>query len=184
MNKKKAVKKPMDEEIKDIAPRRTWSGTYRDIHWEIQNFCLGSGRPQWTYYLFLWVDAFPPKLRSWIWLKPSQVRKSRSGKRVYYDYSYLDNLPWHCGVTWYSKEVGFDGASRGIKVGCDYSHYWDEGAEYNERALFYDVKETIDALWRLVPDMRVRCPWCGRWISRKARANEDCIKKCKKEKTE
>ncbi|MDA3779876.1 MAG: hypothetical protein PF487_06610 [Bacteroidales bacterium] len=56
----------------------------------------------------------------------------------------MTELDWHGGLTWYSKEHGFDGSGKVIKIGCDYSHLWDEGQYYDLDQVKFDCKRTIE----------------------------------------
>lgn len=66
-------------------------------------------------------------------------------------------------MTWYSKEAGFDGDPRVVKIGCDYAHYWDQGGYYTLETVTRDAIGTIDALRRMYEFYR-RDPWNGKWL--------------------
>lgn len=142
--------------------KTTWNGEYKGIGFEIQNFTIGD-KDAWTFYLYLPLDALPEDIRERFWLKP---KKNKTSFRVHYNYSaepLISDLEWHCGCTYYEK-IGIDGAPRGVKIGCDYQHYWDEGHEYDEGIVEMDAKEAINSLLRLVPNMLKRCTWNGRYV--------------------
>lgn len=114
----------------------------------------------WAFYLHIRMDAVPDRLRDEFWLNGSL---SNGGRHVDYDYmgSVLSQLDWHCGITWYSKTSGFDGALKTIKVGCDYQHYCDERHSYNVEYVHGEAVACIDSLFELIPDMKVWCSGCG-----------------------
>jgi len=63
------------------------------------------------------------------------------------------------GCTWYSKERGFDGEERVIKIGCDYAHAWDKDKEYTLDIVLDDVVSSIESFLSFVPDYKYKC--CG-----------------------
>ena len=138
---------------------RKWTGIYKGVSFEINNWPNEyDGTEHWTYYLILHLNRIPeehnPKS---YWLKG---RKWKS--HVFYDYnkhSVIDNIEFHGGCTWYSKERGFDGDDKVIKIGCDYSHYWDEGHYYDLQIVSRDVENTIDRFLEFVPNYKYWC--CG-----------------------
>lgn len=165
--------------------KHQWNGTYKGISWEMQRYDIGGKIPNWTYYLYIQLDRLPAKIRDRFWLKP-QRHKRPSGIRVSYHYNeepLIENLPWHGGCTWYSKERGFDGEPRGVKIGCDYAHLHDHAASETEDTIFQDVKKTIDALWEAIPKMKIRCSYCGQWKS-STDDKSKCFRCLKKEQME
>lgn len=141
-----------------------WTGTYKGVGFEINNWKTppNSIEPNekdcWTYYIYLHLDRIPEENKpNSYWLKG---RKDR--KRVYYDYykhDVINELDWHGGLTWYSKEHGFDGSGKVIKIGCDYSHSWDEGQYFDLGIVKSELKNTIERFLNYVPDYKHWC--CG-----------------------
>jgi len=140
-----------------------WGGTYNGVNWEIQNFgerIHGEPGGNWTFYLYFHLNKIPKENDPdsfWLSSKPDDKG------RVHYDYykhGILSSIEWHCGMTWYSKESGFDGAIRTVKAGCDYSHYWDEQQSYNVEYVLMEVKDAIDSFRKMVPGYKYHC---GRW---------------------
>ena len=75
----------------------------------------------------------------------------------YYE-SILNNLDWHCGITYYEKISPTDYKNiQSIKVGCDYSHLYDDGIHYSFDCLLYDVRSCIDTLYNVIPPTYFRC---------------------------
>jgi len=147
---------------KELRHKNIWSGTYRGINFEIVHWGVGeSYRPNgtWNYYLFIPLDMIPERV------KHEFLAKSMVDKRGYVNYDYYDlkllcDLDWHGGITYYEK-LGTDGAPVTIKTGCDYAHIRDEGHDPSLREVLYDCKNTIEALWRAIPDMLLHCPTIG-----------------------
>lgn len=143
-----------------------WNGSYKGVsfqikHWKTDpNEIEPNGSDHWTYYLILHLDRIPEKYNpKSFWLKP---KKMNIGNRIWYDYynhPIISDLHWHGGITWYSKERGFDGDLKIIKIGCDYSHLWDEGKVYDLDYLINDVKISIERFKELIPDYKYWC--CG-----------------------
>lgn len=150
-------------EIKESKLKK-WTGTYKGVGFEINNWKIepNSIEPRkkdcWTYYLILRIERIPEEHKP----KSYWLRGKKDRNHVMYDYykhPVLPNLDWHGGITWYSKEHGFDGSEKIIKVGCDYSHYWDEGKYYDLDIVKRDVKRTIEEFLERVPNYKYWC--CG-----------------------
>ena len=143
---------------------KVWTGTHRGVSFEINNFKRpdyfneGEETDHWTYYLFLHLDRIPEENKpNSYWLKGK-----KDGKWIHYDYykhGVINNIEFHGGCTWYSKERGFDGATKVIQIGCDYQHSWDKGYSYNIEMVTSDVENSIDKFLELVPDYKYWC--CG-----------------------
>jgi hypothetical protein len=157
---------------KDFRHIDVWRGTYRGVGFEINHWedIIPEGLSEyyhqphhWTYYLFISPDRIPDKeLAEQFWLPPQDL--SDAPGRVHYQYSYdtpVADLNWHCGITFYEKLHGFDGAQRVIKAGCDYSHYWDEGKTYDISLVTSDVYTAIDSFKEMVPDYKWLCRTVG-----------------------
>lgn len=141
-----------------------WTGIYKGVNFEINNFqtdYVPEHQDRWTYYLFLHLDRIPKEHNpESYWLEPKD--NSLLPNRVYYDYynhSIIGSIEFHGGITWYSKETGFDNTPKIIKIGCDYSHIWDEGVMYSLEGVLIDVKNSIDSFLSFVPNYKYRC--CG-----------------------
>lgn len=154
--------------------RTLWNGTYRGIAFEVSHTTRpdysyrDDGPPViigqkdcWTFYLYLNLSALPDDYTGpSFWLEPLHDKKGRP----HYDYSLhpiLSEIDWHHGITFYSKEHGFEGGSQIIKAGCDYQHHWDRGHFYDSEEVVSDAKRAIDSLHKLVPGIKRRCFWNG-----------------------
>ena len=138
---------------------KKWTGSYNGVGFEINNWKNDSdGKENWTFYLILFLSRIPIEHKpNSYWLKG----KKSYGHIIYdyYKHHVLSNIIWHCGITYYSKENGFDGDEKVIKVGCDYRHYWDEGHYYNLEIVKFDVKKAIESFLEFVPNYKYWC--CG-----------------------
>ena len=141
----------------------TFSGKYLGIPYEIVSWSF-DGKPKWNYYVFLIEKQIPDVFPS-LWLDGKPV--SFGGKTTYISYDYentlISNLDWHMGCTFYEKITGFEGQTKVIKVGCDYSHLYDEGRHYSLSDIEKDV---IDCINSLVDRVKVLqwCSYCGDYV--------------------
>jgi len=143
---------------------KIWHGTHNGVDFEINNFKTTPKwvddyeKDNWTYYLILHLARIPKENKpERFWLKSKADEKGR----VYYAYHknfIISNIDFAGGCSWYSKEAGFDGSNKVIKIGCDYQHSWDEGREYDLEWVKRDVKNTIDAFLNYIPNYKY---WCG-----------------------
>jgi len=134
-----------------------WRGIIQGIPWLINSWhSLNTSTENkdwhWAYYLYIALDYIPAENDpDSYWLSPIEGNY----RLPYYDYDKLDVLnrvEWHGGMTWYSKECGFESSMREIKVGCDYLHFDDLGIDYTKEDIYQDVKKTIDDFLALVPN--------------------------------
>lgn len=124
-----------------------YRGAYCGVDWEI-NYIEREGwekrgiKPWWTYYIYIHKDRLSEKQFSLLDM-PIKIAESSPSKRKYYEYSDLPDLGFHCGCTFYEKEC-YQLEYSGVKIGCDYNHYWDEGKNYDLQDILEDVKGTIN----------------------------------------
>lgn len=145
--------------------KTSWHGEYDGVAWEIMrfpDFDLRMVRKfSWTFYLYIFIDRIPKeKDPESYWLN-----SILDGKRVHYYYSIsrLADIKWHGGITFYSKESGFEGEERVIKAGCDFQHSWDY--EYGELTLDQiklEVVEAIESFRVIISDYKYWCPCDGK----------------------
>lgn len=155
-----------------------WTDTLHGVHFEIARWKFSSteeGEDNWNYYIFLNKNAFTEE--QWGSIIPEIQTYEFGGKeRKSYDYynSPIAGLPWHCGITYFEK-ISEDV----FKVGCDYSHLYDEGMHYSETHLEGDAKITIRALVEMFPDMKRWCAGDGKWRKLEEFEKEDgqCVSK-------
>lgn len=147
-------------------PSSHWKGTHRGIQWQIIKSTRGAPPEDcWCYYLMFPLEQFPEDKRHLIDLKPEphDDRYSHRGPIYPYMQGFLANLEWHCGITFYDKVSGMDGAPVVIKAGCDYQHHWDQGQRFSVESISYDVGGCIDALLEQCPWILHRCRWNGKF---------------------
>ena len=140
-----------------------YTGKYKGIPYEIRKWNSG-GRTQWNYYLFLVEDQIPNDFDA-IWLKGERLTLGgKESRHIFYRYedTWISNLEWHGGCTYYEKISGFDNAKRAVKVGCDYAHFWDEGHTYSISDIEQDVIECIDSMVRNIKVLQW-CAYCGEY---------------------
>ena len=134
---------------------RRWFGSHDGVTFEINNF----GENDWTYYLYLELNRIPD-ISELFWLKGEPYEKGR----VFYSYNNSEEIQaidFHFGCTWYSKERGFDGENKSVKIGCDYSHIWDENCTYTMEDIRRDVIRSIESFKVLVPKYKYWCQGNG-----------------------
>lgn len=149
-------------------------GSHFDIGYEISNHGRRSDpntsfyKPMgtWCYYVLIFEDMIDAQSFEQFWLAPQTHKYSPTG-RDHIAYSYTDarfaGVRWHGGVTYYEKLGGIDGNPRGVKIGCDFSHYWDDGYEYDYADVDREAKQTIDEM-RSMYSFKRRCAWNGMWF--------------------
>lgn len=143
-----------------------WTGTYRDITFEIQNFDLVAKDDAWTFYLYIKLVQLPEDIWERFWLKPEKYNHYIRYNYERYNYDeepLIASLDWHCGCTYYKKH-GHDGELRVVQIGCDYQHLYDEGKYYNEEIIYKDVQRCIDSLHERIPVISRRCNYCGEYF--------------------
>ena len=141
--------------------REVWEGSYNGISFEINRFKSkdidGNDKYSWCHYIFVNLDRIPDEtIAKSFWLKG----KVLFSNRISYDYykaKWCDVIDFHGGCTWYSKESGFDGSPKIVKIGCDYQHLWDEGFEYDLGYVESEVLRTIESFRAYIPNYKF---WC------------------------
>jgi hypothetical protein len=147
---------------KELNYKESWTGEYRGVRFEVVHWYLG-----WNYYLFVPVAQLPNETLQKLFNLRLKPYSHFNGKRGYYfDYNskaVISSLDWHCGITAYAKARDDAGNVIGYRMGCDYMHYWDEGHIYCLESLTHDAKHSIDKLWELIPELKVRCAYNGEY---------------------
>lgn len=160
-----------------LKEKQVFSAHYRGISFEIQHWLTPELRAEnyffeekenWTYYLYIHLDRIPEKFKpNSFWLKRRESKEkddfySHHACYDYYGHRIISNIDFHCGITYYSKESGFDGESKIIKIGCDFSHLYDEGKKYSLEYIVEEAKKSIDSFRELVPGYEYRCSGNGK----------------------
>lgn len=148
----------MNREIRKID---VYAGTYMDIQYEIRNWEMGDGKPGWAFYIFLREAQIPERFAE-VWLKGKKMEFS---KHIMYNYNntFIDNLDWHMGCTFYEKVAGFDKSPRVVKIGCDYQHLYDEGKIYQIDYVMREAEMCIESLHSMVKVLKW-CRYCGEYV--------------------
>ena len=147
--------------------KTVWNGTYLGIDWEIQRFpSFDKNRREhdWTMYLFLVLNRIPKENNpDSFWLEPIKDDKGRAHYN-YMGHPVLAEIKWNHGITWYSKECGFDSTLQMIRVGCDYQHFWnfENCCEYDIRWVLDDMTEAVESFRKIVPGYKYWCFWTGK----------------------
>ncbi|MDD5591574.1 MAG: hypothetical protein PHY18_06615 [Dehalococcoidales bacterium] len=162
--------------MNELKHKDIWNGEYRGVKFEIVNWRLGGdvlgSHPCWNYYLFLPIEQIPEEYHKYFVLEGKYERMSPDGRAwLNYNYtgtSYISDLEWHGGITFYEKALDGEGKLIGVKLGCDYVHYFDEqdGYPYNVDYVYMETKQSIDKLHLLIPNMKVRCQWDGKYYDK------------------
>jgi hypothetical protein len=148
-----------NQEIK-LNDTKRWFGQHLGVRYEINNFKRqnldGGESDYWTYYLFINLSKIPKenKIKS-LWLRGEKTEYNRINYK-YYKHFIINNIDFHGGCTWYSKEYGFDGHDKIIKIGCDYQHSWDEGISYFIEEVSRDAKNSIDKFINFIPNYNAK----------------------------
>lgn len=144
--------------------KETWGGEYRSIHYEIVHWRLG-----WNYYLSIPVAQLPSDIQPQFNLRSRIYKLSDDGQEhITLDYEsapIISDLDWHGGITLYEKQRDERGKVIGYQLGCDYMHSWDEGKHYDLPSVRIDAEHSIDKLWELVPSLKLRCAWNGKYYN-------------------
>lgn len=140
-----------------------WAGEYRGVSIEIVRWYL-IDKEIWNYYLLIHKEQLPESIQKMANLRA--VKSALPSGRKFFEYtdSLFADLKWHGGITFYEKL--FDDTTKevsGYKVGCDYSHSFDEYHRYNLKVILLDCKASVDRLWSMIPDMLIRCLHDGKY---------------------
>jgi hypothetical protein len=107
--------------------KNVWYGARNKIQYEINNFKFSENdRVRWTYYLSIPLELIPNELGSEGYMG---IKRD----------SELHELEWHGGVTYCERE----GTLR-IKIGCDFSHYHDQGRVYTLESVSKELENTLN----------------------------------------
>ena len=146
-----------------------WQERYRGVGVKV---CKGESvlgwKDSWTFYLYLRLDQIEDaEKREAAWL-PLEEPGLIGGRRYWrYSDSWLADLDFHCGMTYYSKSlsdrVAGDAESRVIEIGCDYQHLWDEHRTYTADEVMANARKCVDSLHALTTYL-VFANCCGRLI--------------------
>lgn len=134
----------------DLKARQVWSGIYKGIRFEINNYKTYENKDGWTFYLHLLLDMWPKEIADTMLPELYFTQFGTPIESCGYN-NPLNNLVWHGGLTWLSNETKQGQPFRIIKAGCDYQHLWDENQYYCLSSVLEEVKECIDSLLKYIP---------------------------------
>lgn len=141
--------------------KEAWDGQYRNVKYEVIHWRLG-----WNYYLYIPIEQLPEEYKNKFNLRGRASTFGSDKEPLFYDYSgasIISDLDWHIGITLYEKKRNERGKVVGYRLGCDYMHLWDEDKYYNIDIVTGDAKHSIDKLWELIPNLKLRCSWNGKY---------------------
>lgn len=146
----------------ELSHKDIWGGEYKGVRFEICHWGMG-----WNYYLFLPLAQIPEDYQKYFNLRGKRKKFSPdSEERIWYEYMdapILSDLDWHGGITYYEKLGDGHYEKQGVKVGCDYMHFFDEGRSYTLESVRQDAIHTIDKLCEYIPNLKQRCHWNGKY---------------------
>lgn len=143
--------------LKYVARKDVWNTNLEQrlfieiVHWGVDREnpafeALNRGQGVWNYYITIPERIMSQELfEKEFWLDDKLVKYfETSPERVTHDYygKHFNVDSWHGGVTFYEKR-GHSIGHRAVKIGCDYSHLWDE-----ERGYDYSVEEVLYDAWQ------------------------------------
>lgn len=145
-----------------------WNGEHRGISFELSWHGQSNFRSKgiWCWYISVTEQQFYPE--DW-----AKLRLEREDRQFHADswhrhwkYDAFPDVEPHGGWTFGEMGIylGKDGKEyERVKVGCDYSHLWDEeGGFWQEKDdIERDVKRSIDLLCEQFPTRRERCAYSG-----------------------
>lgn len=147
--------------ISELSVKHTYTGEHLGLRFEIARWgvkCgklppLNDGKGCWNYYVYL----HERKLSNFsdFWLEPKVAEFSPGGTK-YMDYDYysspLSAIDWHGGVTYWEGHNLLIPGQRAIKLGCDYSHSFDQkrGYDYELSDVLSDCLHTISQIHPLL----------------------------------
>jgi hypothetical protein len=148
----------------DLNYKEVWNGEYRGVRFEVVHWRLG-----WNYYIDIPVDQLPDNIKSMFNLRSRIYKLSDDGREhIAFEYSsapVISDLDWHGGITFYEKQRDGRGKVIGYRLGCDYMHGFDEGRDYDLPLVTLHAQNTINALWKLVPNLKLCCGWNGKYYN-------------------
>ena len=148
----------------------TWTGTVEVISYSVKHWGVSDYQRYgiWNYYLHINEQLFQnPADFEQFWL-PRKLKEFGESQYASYDY-YIDPitaLDFHAGPTFYEPSTFFDRNTgkdyRTVKVGCDYSHLWDQEAGYPDTlaSVRADAERSCRLLFEAYPHNR-RCAYSG-----------------------
>jgi hypothetical protein len=150
-----------------------WTFKYREIYCEIVHWgvdYVNEGLGIWNSYIYLFKKNIPDfdKLLC-------KKKKGSIISRYYWESYKLDKFfNFHCGISFYELlRDEFNGKIVGVKIGCDYSHLWDNYKQYDETQLKNDLIDVVDNFYLNFPKSGIEM------LEDLANENSDLLKEIK-----
>lgn len=137
--------------MSELRKMESFSGTYRDIGFEIRKWSMGERYPEcWAFYIWVCVEQFPEELRAQ--LLP-QTFYTNFGSKLEADGpdNPLNDLEWHGGMTY--CRIDSTEPFTSIKAGCDYQHLCDQGRIYDQERVHGEAQRCINSLYEQHPNL-------------------------------
>lgn len=144
-------------QISDLRTSNIYKGTHLNVNFEIVHWGLAqknqpaanNNKGRWNFYIYL-LESELTNFNDF-WIEPEIKEFSPSGtKYISYDYyaSPLYSADFHGGITFWEGLNNLIPGCRSIKVGCDYSHLFDQerGYDYELSDVLQDCTTTIEQL--------------------------------------
>jgi hypothetical protein len=149
----------MYETTDSLKYKEEWTGEYHGVRFIIVKWQINN-HPIWNYYLMLAVEQIPTEFHKEFILPGKYISFIGGGREhLSYDYftDFFESMEWHGGITYYNKLLDGEGKLEGVKLGCDYNHYFDEDRiyQYTLKEVLEDVQNSIDKLLILIPKLKV-----------------------------
>lgn len=112
----------------------TWRGSHRGLPYKITHWGIGEhndGKGTWCYYVYIPEHLVKDHFAS-LWLEPRLCKitpESHGFVTHHYYNTWIAELHWHGGVTFYDKHGELEG-HRLVEFGCDFAHLWDAEMNY------------------------------------------------------
>jgi hypothetical protein len=175
---------------KPLEHKDSWQGRYRGVrykvaHWGVGRESLCNGQGAWNYYLYVPLMGFDDAIRPTL-IAPAEQHQMASGPFWTRNYNAipLGRLDMHYGCTYYRLHCDDGGQPIIVELGCDYNHLWDDerGYGYTLEEVAQDATRSIDALWEMYPQMRVRSEVTGKYLSLAEAEAEDAEQEARHKK--
>jgi hypothetical protein len=154
----------------ELRHSQVWNATgpgqldYEIKHWGVPH--MNDGRGVWNYYVYLREAQLTPDAWAKVWPEPVRFMDRSAGYKqpIFDEYnSALADADWHGGITFYERHVDYDCGLRHVKVGCDFSHYWDRDRIYDLERVQREAVNTCEKLAALLTPL-ARCSYTGQYF--------------------
>lgn len=148
-----------------------WNFKYRGIPCEVVHWYFEStgglsdfANGNWNSYMYLNEGNLPKSFKSL--LPRAKVSDLPSGRKFWQSWKMESLFEMHGGVSLYEvKRDEFTGRKTGLKIGCDYSHYFDLGHIYNEEFVASELRASVDKVFERFPEILIWRRSDGKFVS-------------------